>query len=56
MFQDVLKSWQEYRDEERRLLKWLLEKELQIEDMKYIDLGDGEVVKKVFKMFMVRVL
>ena len=56
MLQDVLKSWQEYRDEERRLSKWLSEKESQIEDMKHIDLGDGEVVKKALKMFMVRVL
>lgn len=56
MLQDVLKSWQEYRDEERRLSKWLAEKESQIEDMKHIDLGDGEVVKKALKMFMVRVL
>lgn len=56
MLQDVLKSWQEYRDEERRLSKWLSEKESQIEDMKHIDLGDGEVVKKALKMFMVKVL
>lgn len=56
MLQDVLKSWQEYRDEERRLSKWLSEKESQIEDMKHIDLGDAEVVKKALKMFTVRVL
>ena len=52
----MLKSWQEYRDEERRLSKWLSEKESQIEDMKHIDLGDAEVVKKALKMFTVRVL
>ena len=56
MLQDVLKSWQEYREEERRLSKWLSEKESQIEDMKHIDLGDADVVKKALKMFMVRVL
>ena len=56
MLQDVLKSWQEYRDEERRLSKWLSEKESQIEDIKHIDLGDADVVKKALKMFMVRVL
>ena len=55
MLQDVLKSWQEYRDEERRLSKWLSEKESQIEDMKHIDLGDADVVKKALKLFMVSV-
>lgn len=55
MLQDVLKSWQEYRDEERRLSKWLSEKESQIEDIKHIDLGDVDVVKKALKMFMVSV-
>lgn len=56
MLQDVLKSWQEYRDEERRLSKWLSEKEGQIEEMKHIDFGDIEVVKKALKMFMVSTL
>ena len=56
MLQDVLKSWQEYREEERRLSKWLSEKEAQIEDMKHIDLGDIEVVKKGLKMFVVSIL
>lgn len=46
MLQEVLKSWQEYRDEERRLSKWLKEKESQIEDIKHIDLGDSDVVRK----------
>lgn len=55
MLQDVLKSWQEYRDEERRLSKWLSEKESQIEDIKHIDLGDADVVKKALQTFMVRV-
>lgn len=50
MLQNVLKSWQEYREEERRLSKWLAEKEAQIEDMKHIDLGDIEVVRKGLKM------
>ncbi|KAK2570584.1 Dystrophin [Acropora cervicornis] len=50
MLQDVLKSWQEYREEERRLSKWLAEKEAQIEEMKHIDLGDIEVVRKALKM------
>lgn len=52
MLQDVLKSWQEYRDEERRLSKWLSEKEGQIEDNKHIDLGDLEVVKKALKLLI----
>jgi len=56
MLQDVLKSWQEYRDEERRLSKWLSEKEGQIEDNKHIDLGDLEVVKKALKLLIVSVL
>lgn len=56
MLQDVLKSWQEYRDEERRLSKWLCEKEGQIEDNKHIDLGDVEVVKKALKLLIVSVL
>lgn len=56
MLQDVLKSWQEYRDEERRLSKWLSEKEGQIEDIKHIDLGDLEVVKKALKLLIVSVL
>ena len=56
MLQDVLKSWQEYRDEERRLSKWLSEKEAQIEDIKHIDLGDVEVVKKALKMFIVSIV
>lgn len=56
MLQDVLKSWQEYRDEERRLSKWLSEKEGQIEDKKHIDLGDLEVVKKALKLLIVSVL
>lgn len=53
MLQDVLKSWQEYREEERRLSKWLAEKEAQIEEMKHIDLGDIEVVRKALKMVIV---
>ena len=53
MLQDVLKSWQEYREEERRLSKWLAEKEAQIEEMKHIDLGDIEVVRKGLKMVIV---
>ena len=56
MLQDVLKSWQEYREEERRLSKWLSEKEGQIDDMKHIDLGDIEVVRKGLKMFVVSIL
>lgn len=56
MLQDVLKSWQEYREEERRLSKWLSEKEAQIDDMKHIDLGDIEVVRKGLKMFVVSIL
>lgn len=56
MLQDVLKSWQEYRDEERRLSKWLCEKEGQIKDNKHIDLGDVEVVKKALKLLIVSVL
>ena len=53
MLQDILKSWQEYREEERRLSKWLAEKEGQIEEMKHIDLGDIEVVRKGLKMVIV---
>lgn len=52
MLQEVLKSWQQYRDEERRLSKWLKEKESQIEDIKHIDLGDSDVVKKTVKILM----
>ena len=54
--QEVLKSWQEYRDEERRLSKWLKEKESQIEDIKHIDLGDSDVVKKTVKILMVSIM
>ena len=54
MLQDVLNSWQEYRDEERRLSMWLTEKETQIDDIKHIDLGDVEEIRKTLKMVMVR--
>ena len=40
LLQDVLNSWQEYRDEERRLSGWLHLKESQVEDLKHIDIGD----------------
>ena len=43
--QDVLGNWQEYRDEERRLSKWLLEKENQVNSLKHLDLNDPDAIK-----------
>jgi len=44
LLQEVLNNWQEYRDEERRLSKWLSEKENEVDRLKHVDLGDPDAI------------
>ncbi|XP_020893920.1 dystrophin, partial [Exaiptasia diaphana] len=44
LLQEVLNNWQEYRDEERRLSKWLSEKENEVDVLKHVDMGDPESI------------
>ncbi|XP_048577310.1 dystrophin isoform X2 [Nematostella vectensis] len=45
ILQEVLSNWQEYRDEEKRLAAWLMEKEREIEDLKTVDLSSLDDVR-----------
>ena len=49
--QEVLKSWEQYRNEEQRLNDWLYEKEKGLEDISLFDMGDKtEVQKQILKL------
>ncbi|XP_065653209.1 utrophin-like isoform X2 [Hydra vulgaris] len=43
--QEVLKSWQEYRNEEQRLNEWLSEKEKALKEISDVDMGDKKEVQ-----------
>lgn len=44
--QEVLKSWEQYRNEEQRLNDWLYEKEKGLKDISLFDMGDKKEVQK----------
>lgn len=56
LLQEVLNNWQEYRDEERRLTKWLSEKENEVDRLKHVDLGDPDAIAHHLQKLMVSYL
>lgn len=44
--QEILTSWQQYRNEEQRLNDWLYEKEKSLKAISVIDMGDKKEVQK----------
>ncbi|EDO41099.1 predicted protein, partial [Nematostella vectensis] len=53
ILQEVLSNWQEYRDEEKRLAAWLMEKEREIEDLKTVDLSSLDDVRTNLEQLVV---
>lgn len=52
--QDILISWQRYRNEEQILNNWLREKELSLKEISVIDMGDKAEVQKQIQNLKVR--
>ena len=52
--QEVLKSWEQYRNQEQRLNDWLYEKEKGLKDISLFDMGDKEEVQKQIQKLKVR--
>ncbi|XP_057306952.1 utrophin-like isoform X3 [Hydractinia symbiolongicarpus] len=49
--QEILTSWQKYRNEEQRLSDWLFQKEKALKDISVIDMGDkNEIAKQLDKL------
>ena len=44
--QEILTSWQQYRNQEQRLSNWLYDKEKSLKEISVIDMGDQNEVQK----------